>query len=247
MDSQVVMDEFDERDETKRKSRNQSEKKRRDQFNVLVAELSSMVSPSCLASPAENTGSGLAQQAQHARKMDKTTVLLATIAFLKQQNEKKSQQKLPSKDDQADSIASAAWKPSFLSDEEFVHLMLEAVDGFVLVIDVEDNGRIVYASEGVAWLLGHVPTSLLDSKATIYDITSKQDAGAIKDTFSEQNIENIIDSEMDEAKSYVDIFVHMERGGASKELLVDDRPKHELVKLTGYFTKWSQPSTTAKS
>ena len=38
------MDEYgDDRDETKRKSRNQSEKKRRDQFNVLVSELSSMV------------------------------------------------------------------------------------------------------------------------------------------------------------------------------------------------------------
>ena len=40
----IKMDEFgDDRDESKRKSRNQSEKKRRDQFNVLVSELSSMV------------------------------------------------------------------------------------------------------------------------------------------------------------------------------------------------------------
>ena len=38
------MDDYgDDRDESKRKSRNQSEKKRRDQFNVLVSELSSMV------------------------------------------------------------------------------------------------------------------------------------------------------------------------------------------------------------
>ena len=37
------MDDFDDRDETKRRSRNQSEKKRRDQFNVLVSELASMI------------------------------------------------------------------------------------------------------------------------------------------------------------------------------------------------------------
>lgn len=50
-----------------RKSRNLSEKKRRDQFNLLVNELSSMVS---------NGG----------RKMDKSTVLKSTIAFLKNHN-----------------------------------------------------------------------------------------------------------------------------------------------------------------
>lgn len=67
------MDDYsDGRDETKRKSRNQSEKKRRDQFNVLVSELSSMVS---------------SDGGANNRKMDKTTVLLETIAMLKQHGE----------------------------------------------------------------------------------------------------------------------------------------------------------------
>lgn len=61
------MDEDDERDDTKRKSRNLSEKKRRDQFNLLVNELSSMIS-------------------SHSRKMDKSTVLKSTIAYLKHHN-----------------------------------------------------------------------------------------------------------------------------------------------------------------
>ena len=61
-------EEGEEKDETKRKSRNLSEKKRRDQFNMLVTELGSMVSP-------------------NNRKMDKTTVLKTTISFLKQHNE----------------------------------------------------------------------------------------------------------------------------------------------------------------
>ena len=71
------MDDFgDDRDESKRKSRNQSEKKRRDQFNVLISELGSMVTA---------TGDNGGPSAQ--RKMDKTTVLLATIDFLKKHSE----------------------------------------------------------------------------------------------------------------------------------------------------------------
>jgi circadian locomoter output cycle kaput protein len=50
-----------------RKFRNLSEKKRRDQFNMLINELSSMVST-------------------NSRKMDKSTVLKSTISFLKNHN-----------------------------------------------------------------------------------------------------------------------------------------------------------------
>ena len=138
------MDDYgDGRDETKRKSRNQSEKKRRDQFNVLISELGTMVS---------------GDAASH-RKMDKTTVLLATIAFLKQHGEanKEHNSGTGSKTENStsqNSKTSTEWKPSFLSDEEFVHLMLEAVDGFILVISLDDHGRILYASEGLACLLG---------------------------------------------------------------------------------------------
>lgn len=81
------MDDFgDDRDETKRKSRNQSEKKRRDQFNVLVSELSSMVSMG-------NDNSSA------ARKMDKTTVLLATIDFLKKHGEQAKNLEKPSENE----------------------------------------------------------------------------------------------------------------------------------------------------
>lgn len=52
-----------------RKSRNLSEKKRRDQFNSLVNDLSALISTS-------------------NRKMDKSTVLKSTIAFLKNHNGK---------------------------------------------------------------------------------------------------------------------------------------------------------------
>ena len=88
------MDEFgDDRDESKRKSRNQSEKKRRDQFNVLVSELSSMVTgvqpdaDSIAVQHPSGSAAAAAAAAAAQRKMDKTTVLLATIDFLKKNNE----------------------------------------------------------------------------------------------------------------------------------------------------------------
>lgn len=52
-----------------RASRNKSEKKRRDQFNVLIKELSAMLPG-------------------NTRKMDKTTVLEKVIGFLQKQNGK---------------------------------------------------------------------------------------------------------------------------------------------------------------
>lgn len=49
------------------------------------------------------------------------------------------------------------WKPSFLSNEEFTHLILEALDGFIVVFAA--NGRIYYASESITSLLGHLPVT----------------------------------------------------------------------------------------
>ncbi|KAK4312916.1 hypothetical protein Pmani_015687 [Petrolisthes manimaculis] len=95
-------DDPDEKDDVKRKSRNLSEKKRRDQFNLLINELSTMV-------------------ASNNRKMDKSTVLKATIAFLK--NQKENSIRPQSHEIRED------WKPSFLSNEEFTHLMLETCRG----------------------------------------------------------------------------------------------------------------------
>ncbi|CAN8012850.1 unnamed protein product [Ixodes pacificus] len=115
------------------KSRNLSEKKRRDQFNMLINELCSMVSTS-------------------ARKMDKSTVLRSTIAFLRSHNDVSSQSQAQEGQEN--------WKPSFLSNEEFTHLMLESLEGFLLVLSL--NGQILYTSESVASLLGHLPVGVYD-------------------------------------------------------------------------------------
>lgn len=49
------------------------------------------------------------------------------------------------------------WKPSFLTNEEFTHLVLEALDGFIIVLS--GSGKIYFVSEGITSLLGYVPVS----------------------------------------------------------------------------------------
>ncbi|XP_041340956.1 circadian clock protein PASD1 isoform X4 [Pyrgilauda ruficollis] len=128
------MDE-DEKDRAKRASRNKSEKKRRDQFNVLIKELCTMLQ-----------GHG------HPLKMDKSTILQRTIDFLQKQKEITAQT-------EACQIRQD-WKPSFLSNEEFTQLMLEALDGFLIALTTD--GIIIYVSDSVSSLLGHLPSDLVD-------------------------------------------------------------------------------------
>ncbi|CAG2250541.1 CLOCK [Mytilus edulis] len=123
----------------KRVNRNLSEKKRRDQFNMLVHELCSMVS------------------ATNSKKMDKSTVLKSTISYLRNYQETAVQAKTHE--------IKENWKPSFLSNDEFMHLMLEAQDSCLLVFN--QQGNIVYASESITSLLGHLPTDLVNQQ--VYD------------------------------------------------------------------------------
>uniref|UniRef100_A0A6I8S669 Clock circadian regulator n=1 Tax=Xenopus tropicalis TaxID=8364 RepID=A0A6I8S669_XENTR len=125
--------EEDDKDKAKRVSRNKSEKRRRDQFNILIKELGSMLPG-------------------NARRMDKSTVLQKSIDFLRKHKEISAQSDA--------SEIRQDWKPTFLSNEEFTQLMLEALDGFFLA--VMTDGNIIYVSESVTSLLEHLPSDLVD-------------------------------------------------------------------------------------
>ncbi|KAF7667683.1 hypothetical protein LDENG_00052780 [Lucifuga dentata] len=135
-DDSIIFDglmEEDEKDKAKRVSRNKSEKKRRDQFNVLIKELGTMLPG-------------------NTRKMDKSAILQNSIDFLHKHKEIAAQSE--STEIRQD------WKPPFLSNEEFTQLMLEALDGFFLAIMTD--GNIIYVSESVTSLLEHLPSDLVD-------------------------------------------------------------------------------------
>ncbi|XP_012246973.1 circadian locomoter output cycles protein kaput isoform X1 [Bombus impatiens] len=198
LSSDTMDDDVDEKDDTKRKSRNLSEKKRRDQFNMLVNELGSMVS-------------------SNTRKMDKSTVLKSTILFLKNHNEIAVRSRVH--EIQED------WKPSFLSNEEFTHLILEALDGFIMVFS--SSGRIYYVSESVTSLLGYLPNEL--ENTTIYDITYQEDQSPLYNVLLNPAITK--DQRNIKQEEKISFSCHIKRGGIN----IQENPIYELVQFVGYF------------
>uniref|UniRef100_A0A6B2E545 Putative aryl-hydrocarbon receptor nuclear translocator n=1 Tax=Phlebotomus kandelakii TaxID=1109342 RepID=A0A6B2E545_9DIPT len=195
-------DDTEDKDDSKRKSRNLSEKKRRDQFNLLVNELSSMVS-------ANN------------RKMDKSTVLKSTIAFLKNHNEIALRSR--THEIQED------WKPSFLSNEEFTHLILEALDGFIMVFS--STGRIFYASESITSLLGHLPSDLLNM--TIYDLAYDEDHSELYNVLlNPAAITDPLQNDLTRENQIL-FSCHLKRGAGGNDFR--DGLTYELVQFVGYF------------
>ena len=69
---------------------------------------------------------------------------------------------------------------------------------------------------------------------TIFDLTSEDDTPIIKDILDERDSNNFMDQIERHHKEY---FVHMEKGGAN--IIHNERARYELVKLSGYFAKWS--------
>ncbi|XP_022917917.2 circadian locomoter output cycles protein kaput [Onthophagus taurus] len=201
--SDDTMDDDSDDKDSKRKSRNLSEKKRRDQFNLLVNELSSMVS----------TGS---------RKMDKSTVLKSTISFLKNHNEIAVRSRVHEIQEN--------WKPTFLTNEEFTHLILEAVDGFIIVFST--SGQIFYVSESVTSLLGHLPNDLLTT--TIYEVACEEEQNELYNKLIEPN---------NDGERQTSFSCHLRRG----EPMNKQPNSYELVHFSGYFRPDSEMTQTDNS
>ncbi|XP_052119694.1 circadian locomoter output cycles protein kaput-like isoform X2 [Frankliniella occidentalis] len=118
------------------------------------------------------------------------------------------------------------WKPSFLSNEEFTHLVLEAVDGFILVFSA--TGKIFYVSESVTSLLGHCPNDLLNT--SLYDIVFEEDQTDLYNLMLQPNVS--VDPSYDNSKeNQLSFTCHVRRGD------LDSRGEitYELVQFVGYF------------
>ncbi|XP_073952708.1 circadian locomoter output cycles kaput protein Clock isoform X2 [Choristoneura fumiferana] len=192
-------DDGDDKDDSKRRTRNMSEKKRRDQFNLLVNELSTMVSAS-------------------NRKMDKSTVLKSTISFLKNHNEITVRSR--AHDIQED------WKPAFLSNEEFTYLVLEALEGFVMVFSA--TGRIYYVSESITSLLGHNVVDVVNK--SIFDLAYEEDRPNLYSLLqgSGSSVESIQRVGPD---NEIRFQCHLRRG----TLDFRDTTTYELIDFSGHF------------
>ncbi|KAM6178796.1 neuronal PAS domain-containing protein 2 isoform 2-T2 [Rhynchocyon petersi] len=201
------MDE-DEKDRAKRASRNKSEKKRRDQFNVLIKELSSMLPG-------------------NMRKMDKTTVLEKVIGFLQKHNEVSAQTEIC--DIQQD------WKPSFLSNEEFTQLMLEALDGFIIAVTTD--GSIIYVSDSITPLLGHLPSDVVDQNLLNF-LPEQEHSEVYKMLSSHMFVTDSSSPEYLKSDNDLEFYCHLLRGSLNPK----EFPTYEYIKFVGNFRSYNASS-----
>uniref|UniRef100_A0A3Q2ZU48 Neuronal PAS domain protein 2 n=1 Tax=Kryptolebias marmoratus TaxID=37003 RepID=A0A3Q2ZU48_KRYMA len=196
------MDE-DEKDKAKRASRNKSEKKRRDQFNVLIKELCTMLQ-----------GQG------HPRKMDKSTILQRTIDFLQKQKDITAQNEICD--------VKQDWKPSFLSNEEFTQLMLEALDGFLVALTTD--GNIIYVSDSVSSLIGHLPSDMVDQ--SILNFLPEREHGEVYKLLSSHMLmTDPIAADFLDSEAHIEFCCHLARGNMDPS----EPPVYEYVKFVGDF------------
>lgn len=144
-----------EKEKYARENHCEIERRRRNKMSAYITELSDMV-PTCNAL---------------ARKPDKLTILRMAVAHIKQLRG------LPSSPPPTDS----SYKPSFLTDAELKHLILEAADGFLFVVSC-DTGRVIYVSDSITPVLNHSQTDWFGT--SIYDHVHPEDTEKVKEQLS---------------------------------------------------------------
>ncbi|XP_059383363.1 aryl hydrocarbon receptor nuclear translocator 2 isoform X5 [Carassius carassius] len=136
-----------------RENHSEIERRRRNKMTQYITELSDMV-PTCSAL---------------ARKPDKLTILRMAVSHMKSMR------------GTGNTSTDGAYKPSFLTEQELKHLILEAADGFLFVVAAE-TGRVIYVSDSVTPVLNHPQSEWFGS--TLFEQVHPDDVDKLREQLS---------------------------------------------------------------
>ncbi|KAM3721383.1 Aryl hydrocarbon receptor nuclear translocator [Dirofilaria immitis] len=198
----------DSKERFARENHSEIERRRRNKMTQYINELAEMV-PQCAAL---------------GRKPDKLTILRMAVSHMKtirggSQNE-------------------SSYKPSFLTDQELKHLILEAANGFLFVVCC-DTGRILYVADSIVPVLNMRQDDWLHHP--IYDLVHPDDMEKVRDQLcgSEASLNRVLDLKTGTVKKEQgSIRVHMScrRGFICRMKLGPLEPLHRLCNRRPIFT-----------
>uniref|UniRef100_A0A0N4ZKT3 Aryl hydrocarbon receptor nuclear translocator homolog n=1 Tax=Parastrongyloides trichosuri TaxID=131310 RepID=A0A0N4ZKT3_PARTI len=165
-----------------RENHSEIERRRRNKMTHYINELAEMV-PQCAAL---------------GRKPDKLTILRMAVSHMKGIRGNSGNMSDP-----------LNFKPSFLTDQELKHLILEAANGFLFVVCCE-SGRILYVSDSVIPILNMRQEEWMNY--VIYDLIHPDDVYKVRDQLcnSEASLQRVLDLKTGTVKKeHTAVRVHM--------------------------------------
>ncbi|KAK0426381.1 hypothetical protein QR680_009680 [Steinernema hermaphroditum] len=158
----------DNKERFARENHSEIERRRRNKMTHYINELAEMV-PQC---------------ASLGRKPDKLTILRMAVAHMRQIRGATA--------DPMTVQPGGSYKPSFLTDLELKHLILEAANGFLFVVCC-DTGRVIFVSDSIAPILNLTQEDWLNRP--IYDLVHPEDNEKVREQLcgSEASLTRILD------------------------------------------------------